>query len=137
MEVEIIVKVDGKEVMTKKETIENDEVRYQKISPFARYFSEKSPHWTGDPKYNLMFLIQQEMYANDLLRVKGHLSLGEVYDMLGISRTPSYSLVGWSYNKHSKENKRVDFGIHNKINQSFVNGITKNCLIEPNVDWTI
>lgn len=141
MEIEIIVKVDGKEIMNTKKTIETEVKEVPEHSIYARFFDESSPAWTKDAEYNLMFLRQQQMYANDLLKSRGHLFLNEVYDMLGIPRTKAGAVIGWVYDENNtKGDNYVDFGIFdlsNERNRAFVNGYEKTVLIDPNVDGNI
>ena len=48
-------------------------------SEYAKFFDESCPGWTKDPEYNLMFLRNQQQYANDLLESRGYLFLNERY----------------------------------------------------------
>ena len=88
-----------------------------------------------------MFLKDQQRYANDLLKSKGHLFLNEVYDMLGIPRTKAGQVVGWIYDeKHPVGDNFVDFGIYDIYNErarDFVNGYERTILLDFNVDGNI
>lgn len=141
MEIEIIVKVDGKEIANTKKTIEPEAMGASKHSEYARFFDESCSQWSKDAEYNLMFLRQQEMYANDLLKSRGHLFLNEVYDMLGIPRTKAGTVVGWIYDENNTDGDNyVDFGIYDLTNErkrAFVNGYERTVLIDPNVDGNI
>lgn len=110
-------------------------------SPYAFFFDESNPNWTKDPEWNKMFLIDQQRYANDLLKRKGHLFLNEVHDMLGADRTRAGQVVGWIYDeKNPNGDNYIDFGIFNinrEANRRFVNGYEKSILIDPNVDGEI
>lgn len=64
---------------------------------FVAVFDDRSPGWTKDPEYNLIFLNMQQTYVNDRLRVKGYVFLNEVYDMLGLPRTKLGQIYGWVY----------------------------------------
>ena len=92
-EVEEIVKDEetGEEKVVKKTVNVADPGEY---SIYAKFFDDGCTGWTKDPEYNLMFLKDQQRYANDLLQSKGHLFLNEVYDMLGIPRTKAGQAVG-------------------------------------------
>lgn len=135
---EVIVNEDGSEVIEKK-TIEV--VDPNNYSPYARFFDDGCTGWTKDPEYNLMFLHNQQRYANDLLKAKGHLFLNEVYDMLGIPRSKAGQVVGWIYDeKHPAGDNFVDFGIfdiHKPTNRDFVNGFERTILLDFNVDGNI
>ena len=110
-------------------------------SDYARFFDEYCAGWTKDAEYNLMFLRQQQNYANELLKSRGHLFLNEVYDMLGIDRTKAGNIVGWVYDeKHPIGDNFVDFGIYvldNEKARDFVNGRERSILLDFNVDGDI
>lgn len=110
-------------------------------SDYARFFDEYCAGWTKDAEYNLMFLRQQQNYANELLKTRGHLFLNEVYDMLGIDRTKAGNIVGWIYDeKHPIGDNFVDFGIYvldNEKARDFVNGRERSILLDFNVDGDI
>ena len=110
-------------------------------SDYARFFDEYCAGWTKDAEYNLMFLRQQQNYANELLKTRGHLFLNEVYDMLGIDRTKAGNIVGWVYDeKNPVGDNFVDFGIYvldNEKARDFVNGRERSILLDFNVDGDI
>lgn len=65
-------------------------------SPYSRFFDGcNSTLWVKDPTMNELFLRCQQNHANHLLSSRGHLFLNEVYDMLGMERTPAGAVVGW------------------------------------------
>ena len=110
-------------------------------SEYARFFDELCRGWTKDPELNLMFLRQQQNWANELLKTKGHLFLNEVYDMLDIPRTKAGQIVGWIYDeKNPVGDNFVDFGIYRanveKV-RNFVNGYERSILLDFNVDGPI
>ena len=143
MDITITINVDGQEVAKYKvEPKKLTEVKTQKnFSQYARFFDESSPNWVKDPEYNLMFLRQQQQYANDRLKSVGHLFLNEVYDMLGIPRSKEGQVVGWIYDEENLIGDNfVDFGIFNPDsvgNREFVNGYVKAVLLDFNVDGNI
>ena len=139
-EVEEVAKDEetGEEKIVKKTVNVADPNLY---SDYARFFDDGCAGWTKDPEYNLMFLKDQQRYANDLLQSKGHLFLNEVYDMLGIPRTKAGQAVGWIYDEvHPVGDNFVDFGltdIHNARVRDFVNGYERTILLDFNVDGSI
>lgn len=128
----------GEEKITKKTVNVADPNSY---STYARFFDDGCTGWTKDPEYNLMFLKNQQRYANDLLKSRGHLFLNEVYDMLGIPRTKAGQVVGWIYDEeYPNGDNFVDFGIydlHNEKARDFVNGYERTILLDFNVDGDI
>lgn len=106
-------------------------------SIYAKVFDEKNQYWSTNPKTNLMFLKLQEMYANDLLRSKGHVFLNEVYDMLGFPCSSKGQVVGWTYNKHPFGDNCIRFDIYNDRNSKFINGAENVAFLDFNVDGCI
>ena len=136
---EIVVDEKTGEEKVVKKTI--DVVDPSEYSDYARFFEDGCTGWSKDPEFNLMFLKNQQSYANDLLKTRGHLFLNEVYDLLGIPRTKAGNVVGWIYDEeHPVGDNFVDFGIYdiNKPkNRDFVNGYERTILLDFNVDGDI
>ena len=139
---EVVVDKKGNEKVVKK-TVEVAEPSQEFYSDYARCFDDGCTGWTKDPEYNLMFLRQQQNYANELLKSRGHLFLNEVYYMLGIPKTKAGQVVGWIYDE-SNPNKNgdgyVDFGIYDLYKQGsrdFVNGYERTIWLDFNVDGVI
>lgn len=135
---EIVVNEDGSETIEKKTV---NVVDPNALSDYARFFDDGCTGWTKDPEFNLMFLKDQQRYANDLLKSKGYLFLNEVYDMLGIPRSKAGQVVGWVFDeKHPLGDNYIDFGIydmHNEAKRNFVNGYERTILLDFNVDGNI
>lgn len=106
-------------------------------SIYAKYFDESSPQFKRDNTMNLFFLKAQQNYANDLLKMQGHIFLNEVYDMLGIPRTKAGAVVGWL---QGYRDDFVDFNLMNPDNglhRDYVNGYAPYILVDFNVDGII
>ena len=142
---------DGKK--TKEEIIVGcDE---HELSGYARYFNENNMYWSEDPQYNMMFLRQNQNWANDKLISQGYLYLNDVYDALGFPKTKAGQVVGWVYDPNNNEHgdNYVDFGIYDlnvkgyrdemandtiaEERQDFVNGYRNSILLDFNVDGNI
>lgn len=112
-----------------------------KYSDFARIFDEYCVGWSKDPESNLVFLKQQQNWANEKLQSKGYLFLNEVYEMLGFPITKAGASVGWIYDKKDPVGDNfVDFGIYNMNSQKahdFVNGYERSIILDFNVDGPI
>lgn len=135
---EVSVDEKGKKV-TKKSTVEvMDPNAY---SPYSIVFDDGNTGWDPDPELTKYFLIQQQNWANDRLKAKGHLFLNEVYDMLGAKRTKAGAQVGWVYDeKNPIGDNYVDFGIFDIRSpkaRDFVNGLEKVIVLDFNVDGVI
>lgn len=136
---ETVTNEDGTETVVKK-TVKVANVN--EYSDYARIFDESCSGWEKDPELNLVFLKQQQNYANDLLRAKGHLFLNEVYDLLGFQRSKAGQVVGWIYDeKNPVGDNFVDFGIyddlHDERKRAFINGFERSVLLDFNVDGDI
>ncbi len=116
----------------------------EQYSPYIRIFDELNNNWKRDASMNMVFLKQQQNYANDLLRARGHLFLNEVYDMLGFPRCKAGQIVGWIYDPENKHrlatDNYVDFGIYNFNEErcrDFINGCEKSIILDFNVDGVV
>lgn len=109
-------------------------------SMYARFFDEASSFWRPDPNYNFSFIKSQEIYANDMLKSRGHVFLNEVYDLLDIPRTSAGQVVGWVLDTETGDGY-IDFGIFTRgcdfALRRFVNGYETNVLLDFNVDGCI
>lgn len=128
---------DGKMLVVKKEDPFQESI-------YAKWFSggedghEKSFQWRKDAFSNEFFLKAQQRYANDKLRAQGHLFLNEVYDSLGLKRTPEGAIVGWVAGSGGDD--KVDFDLYNPINEGafdLVEGHNRSIFLDFNVDGAI
>lgn len=137
---EVSVDENGNEV-TKKTTVDVMENDPNKYSPYAIVFDDGNDGWDPDPERTKFFLIQQQNWANERLKARGHLFLNEVYDMLGVKRTKAGAQVGWVYDEDNcTGDNYVDFGIfdiRSSKARDFVNGIEKVIVLDFNVDGYI
>lgn len=108
-------------------------------SPYARHFDELSSRdFSQSPDINMAFLKCVQNNMNDRLRLKGHVFLNEVYDELGLSRTPAGCVVGWRW--QGDGDNVIDFGIWDSNNErvlDFFNGRESAILLDFNVDGLI
>lgn len=138
------------EVVTEEEPSDNGgkakKVKKNKLRPvdpntnsvYARWFDESCDAWSPQPEYNMMFLRAQQSYHNNILQVRGHVFLNEVYDALGIPRTQAGQVVGWCLGAGGDD--FVDFGIFDGDRvkaRDFVNGYEQSILVDFNVDGVI
>lgn len=105
-------------------------------SIYSVVFCEGNSGWTRNAELNKVFLIQQQNYANDKLKLNGVLTLNEVYDMIGAPRTAYGQIAGWVYTDDSSIGDNfVDFGIFDVNNEKacdFVNGYEKSIILDFN-----
>lgn len=105
-------------------------------SIYSVVFCEGNTGWTKNAELNKVFLLQQQNYANDKLRLNGVLTLNEVYDMIGAPRTAYGQLAGWVYTEDSSVGDNfVDFGIFDINSEKkcdFINGIERSIILDFN-----
>lgn len=105
-------------------------------SIYSVVFCEGNAGWTKNAELNKVFLIQQQNYANDKLKMNGVLTLNEVYDMLGVQRTAYGQIAGWVYTEDGTAGDNfVDFGIFDVNNEKacdFVNGYERSIVLDFN-----
>ena len=108
---------------------EGKKVSHVKIDPtegsIAKWWGrDSSQEWTNNPQTNFFVLKAKQSYANDLLSHRGHVFLNEVYDLLGLKRTPEGSVLGWRLGGEGKN--YIDFGIFNEASESVMSFRTGN-----------
>lgn len=105
-------------------------------SIYSVVFCEGNTGWTKNAELNKVFLLQQQNYANDKLRLNGVLTLNEVYDMIGAPRTAYGQIAGWVYTEDSSIGDNfVDFGIFDINSEKkcdFINGIERSIILDFN-----
>lgn len=127
----------GRKKKVKKEVLVKDPNGY---SQYARCFDETNSNWVDSSEMNLLFLRNQQNYANDQLHSRGHVFLNEIYDGLGIPRTSEGAVVGWVLSDDGSTDNFIDFGIYSTDNQlaiDFVNGYESAIWLDFNVDGVI
>lgn len=140
-EIEEVSKDENGNEVVKKEVVDVIEDDPNNYSPYSIVFDDGNEGWDPDPERTKFFLIQQQNWANERLKAKGHLFLNEVYDMLGARRTKAGAQVGWVYDeKNVIGDNYVDFGIFDTRRskaRDFVNGYEKVIVLDFNVDGYI
>lgn len=107
-------------------------------SQYSVFFDESNPNWRPSAEANKAFLRCQQNFANEILRVDGHLFLNKVYDLLGMPHTSAGAIVGWVVGEGNQNH--VDFGIFDPSSEAaraFINGYEQNILLDFNVDGII
>jgi hypothetical protein len=135
--VEREIAVDTDEGVTVKTVRELDKREGNVPSIYARVFDESSKNWSRTPHQNQFFIQSIQNYANDRLRGVGHVFLNEVYDMLGLERSPEGQIVGWV---KGNGDDFIDFGVFRGdtyMAQQFVNGSERSIWLDFNVDGPV
>lgn len=114
------------------------------VSGYARWFDESCSSWNPPPydTHNYLFLRNQQNWANDMLKARGHLFLNEAYSMVGLSHTSAGAIVGWVYDRdNDRGDNYVDFGCWDRETGEaapfFNNGRDGAILLDFNVDGPI
>lgn len=138
-EIDVIEKDENGNETVKKETVNTATVSER--SGYSRVFDEYCINWVKNAEQNHFFLRQQQDWANQLLKSRGHLFLNEVYDMIGFDRSQAGNIVGWIYDENDPTcNNYVDFGIddiHDENKRLFINGKERSIILDFNVDGNI
>ena len=131
---ETITNEKGKEKKVKK----NVEVADPNASGYVKYFTRSNPYWEDDSSYVEMFLRAQQNYANDKLKAIGHLTLNDVYDMLGFHDSKAGMVVGWIYDlNHPNGDNYVEFDVKKVKLPNEQGGYEEAYAIDFNVDGNI
>lgn len=135
---------DGKSKKVRKTRLIKDPTQ---LSIYARCYDKTSSNqYRGDRLMDRAFLMGQQNYANDLLKLKGFVFLNEVYNSLGLPWSQEGQLVGWvlkgDVNQMEEEGRDgyIDFGILNPINDAdreFMNGTNDAIWLDFNVDGIV
>lgn len=102
-------------------------------SMYSVIFDKGNPNWSNDEGYNRCFLQTQQNYFNNILSVRGHIFLNEVYEALGFDHTNAGAIMGWVL---GSGNDYVDFGLFNTEQEKardFINGYEKAIILDFNV----
>ena len=126
---------DGSTSKKKKQTEKTIEPQH---SAYTRCFCKGSPGWTDDAEDRLFYLSKMQRFANDKLNYNKTVTLNEVYEMLGLPKTPQGQLVGWS--KKIDKNAKIDFGVYDISDESkrlFINGYEPGIWLDFNVQGDV
>jgi|SRR6478736_7088003 len=94
---------------------------------YKAVFGPDNQNWYKDHDINLVFLFSVQRFMNDLLQMRGHVFLNEVYDALHMPRTYEGQVVGWArdgeadcfidFNPSSRDDDKIelDFNIDGTI----------------------
>lgn len=94
--------------------------------------------WESAKGMNYIRLNAVQNILNDRLKMSGSVFLNEVFDELGLPRTPEGAIMGWS--RKVNENSFIDFGFGNTdipAVMDFVNGDEPSVWLQFNVDGLI
>lgn len=132
---------DGKKVKVKKTQRSHNPRHY---SEYSVIYDESNPNFRGDRLMDRSFILGQQNYLNDQLRLHGHVYLNQAYEALGFPHTVAGAIVGWVLRDDPKQMKEegrdgyVSFGLFDANNdpatQEFMNGTNPSVILDFNVD---
>lgn len=110
-------------------------------SPYARFFSKENAPSTFQQRadYNLTFLQAHQNMANHRLESRGYVLLNDIFDGLGMERTPEGCVVGWLRDEKHGGDGYISFGIFDDDAKfyDFMVGNENAILLDFNVDGII
>lgn len=112
------------------------------LSGYARYFGYgDSTAAEPNADYNDMFLRGMQKTFNQMLKIKGFVTLNEVYEALGYKRTVAGQTVGWVYDRHRDDHgdNYIDLRIEEvyRACEDRPGQYERVFVIDPNVDGDI
>lgn len=105
------LEIDGKKTLVKTK----DPDAPVGSSPFAVCFDEKSLYYQNSVEMNRVFIELQQHTANMKLRAYGYVFLNDVYEALGLPKTPDGQLYGWVRFSDTGDNV-IDFCAYDAVN---------------------
>lgn len=125
---------NGKEKKVKEKELISDGVE----SGYMKYFAAGNPNWGGGDKSHVEgFLMAQQNWANHILRVKGHITLNEVYDLCGFEETQDGMVVGWIYDPSNGDDNFVELDVTRCYIPNEYGEFEKAYAVDFNVDGLI
>jgi hypothetical protein len=112
----------------------------QKSTYLRPWFDETNVHWTRDPQSNYLFLKGVQQHVNNLLEVRGHVFLNDVYDALRMDRCPEGAVTGWIRKKDGGMDGYIDFGFMTSQDPNtvaFRNFLERSVQLNFNIDGVI
>lgn len=111
-------------------------------SIYARCFDNSNPQYRSDRLLNRAFLTAQQNYINDVLIIRGHVFLNEVYERLGFPHTAEGAITGWVLKnpeemKKEKRDGYISFGLEEPGSQDFMDLTNDTIWLDFNVDGLI
>jgi hypothetical protein len=104
------------------------------------WFDETNVNWTKDPQSNYLFLKGVQQHMNNLLEVRGHVFLNDVYDALRFDRRPEGAVTGWLRKEEGGKDGYIDFGFMTSQDPNtvaFRNGYERTVRLNFNTDGVI
>lgn len=108
---------------------------FTQAGPYSVFYDEmNAAGFKSDPEMNKLTIQAAEHFANEKLKIKGHVFLNEVLDMLGIEHTEMGATCGWLVDGGG--DGYVDFGLNdNRLSaKRFMTGREAAVILNFNCD---
>lgn len=102
------------------------------LSRYSCIYDYNCSYWNENPKLVVKYLKLMQDWFNKCYKTQGIVYLSEVYKALGIPRTDTGNIIGWS-KEAEFDDGFVDFGIRDNIIRSFFNGTIDYMILDFNV----
>lgn len=103
------------------------------------WFDERNVNCTRDPIANYAFLKGVQNHMNNLLQIRGHVFLNDVFDALAMPRQREGQVAGWVYGSDGKD-QYIDFGFmtsNDPHTQGFRDHLNTTVQLNFNIDGMI
>ena len=111
----------------------------QSVDAYLRpWFDETNFNYTKDPTMNFLFLKGVQQHMNNLLEVRGHVFLNDVFDALGMQRCAEGAVSGWI--RDGDGDNYISFGFlesRDPNSVAFCNGMETRVRLNFNIDGTV
>lgn len=82
-----------------------------------KIFDRECLAWKNNAQYCIRFITRNIVFANDKLRIRGWISLNDVYDLLGLPRELEAQIIGWKFTGE-KNHECIEFETIEEQNSS-------------------
>lgn len=105
---------------------------------YRRLFDETNPNWSSDLIRNPIFVSMVQENLNEMLRVRGYVTLNEALEDLGFERTRWGDMLGWLRDPAPGEGDgRIYFGTWDEgiaVGKDWISGKLPSKTISFNID---
>lgn len=103
-------------------------------------FDHNCPNWTSDPVVNYAYLRGVQNHMNNVLEIRGHVFLNDVFDALRLERTKEGQAAGWLRDDKGGVDGFIDFGFmtgQDPQTVAFRENVTPDVRLNFNIDGLI
>lgn len=103
------------------------------------WFDETNRQWTRNAESNYLWLKGVQSHMNNLLQIRGHVFLNEVFDALHMPRCPEGQQTGWVLD-NAEGDGYIDFGFMTSDEPAVVafrNGVERTIRLNFNIDGIV